>query len=585
MTEQLEGAVARHEMVVEIDVPIVMDDGVTLRGDVFRPVGAGAYPVLLSSGPYAKGLSYQSGRRDAWAELVGAHPEILERSSNRYQCWEMPDPERFVPHGYVCVRVDTRGAGRSEGLLDPLSPREIRDLYECVEWAGGAPWSNGRVGLLGVSYLAINQWLVAALQPPHLAAICPWEGGADFYRDLTRHGGILSSFWASWYERRVLPVQHGVGERGPRSDVTGETVAGPQTLDDAELARRRVDLVAELRAHRFDDEYHRSRTPDWSKVEVPLLSCANWGGAGLHSRGNFEGFLRAASRHKWLEVHGGSHFEEFSTDYGVELQRRFFDRFLRDDPHEGEGPERFGDGWRVQLQVRHVDGFTTRREDAWPLERTSWTKSYLDPSARALCDAPPQEPASATYDALGPGITLLAPPADRAVELTGPVAARLHVSTSARDADLFLVLRLFDPSMDEVVFRGAQDHGAPAAQGWLRLSHRALDDAASLPWRPYHGHDVASAVVPGEVYAVDVELWPTSIVVPVGYRIGLTVRGRDYQRVEPESARGVAVEVMNGSGRCVHDDPGDRDDETFAGSVTVHGGARHASHLLLPVVG
>lgn len=576
-----------HEMVVTHDVAVVMDDGVTLRADVFLPVAPGPCPVILSSGPYAKGLSYRTGRKEAWEELVAAHPELLERSSNRHQCWEMPDPERFVPHGYACVRVDTRGTGRSEGVLDPLSPREVRDLYECVEWAGTAPFSNGRVGLLGVSYLAINQWLVAAMNPPHLAAICPWEGGADCYRDLTHHGGILSSFWASWYERRVLPVQHGVGDRGPRSEVTGETVAGPETLDDASLASLRTDFPAEVRAHRLDDEFHRVRTPDFSKIEVPVLSSANWGGAGLHSRGNFEGFTQAASAHKWLEVHGGSHFEEFSTDYGVALQLGFFDRFLRDGdaPAADATGRRFGDGWRVKLQVRRVDGFTERCEQAWPLPGTRFTRSYLDPAAGALVEEVPAARSIATYDSLGPGLTFLGRAAPAETEVTGPVAARLFVSTTARDADLFLVLRLFDPDLDEVVFRGAQDHGAPVAQGWLRLSHRGIDPERSLPWRPYHRHDGLDPVEPGEVVEVEVELWPTSIVVPPGYRLGLSVRGRDYQRVEPAGARGVAVEVMNGSGRCVHDDPVDRDEAVLDGTVTVYGGADRPSHVLLPVVG
>ena len=350
-------------MIIEWDVAIPMDDGANLRADVFRPDGAGRWPVILSHGPYGKGLAFQEGRAREWEELVAGHPEVLTGSSNRYQCWEVADPERWVPDGYVCVRVDSRGAGRSPGYLDPLSERETRDLYACIEWAGAAPWSNGRVGLLGISYYAINQWQVAALAPPHLTAICPWEGGADFYRDLSRHGGVLSRFWESWYERRVLPVQHGVGERGYRSAVTGEWVAGPETLSEMELAGRRADIAGMFRQHVLDDEYYRDRTPRLDQITVPLLSAANWGGQGLHSRGNFEGFLRSASPAKWLEVHGGSHWESFYSADGLALQKQFFDRFLKGERNG------FGKDWRVRLQVRSPDGFRVRLEHQWPPAR------------------------------------------------------------------------------------------------------------------------------------------------------------------------------------------------------------------------
>ena len=179
-------------MIAEWDVPVPMDDGVLLRADVFRPEGAGRHPVILSCGPYAKGLAFQDGYPDQWRIMTREHPDVTAGSSGRYQNWEVADPEKWVPDGYACVRIDSRGAGRSPGLLDPFSPRETRDLYDGIEWAARQPWSSGRVGLAGISYYAMNQWQVAVLQPPHLAAMCAWEGAADFYRDATHHGGILS---------------------------------------------------------------------------------------------------------------------------------------------------------------------------------------------------------------------------------------------------------------------------------------------------------------------------------------------------------------------------------------------------------
>ena len=166
----------RDGMQIDWDAPIMMDDGAVLRADVFRPVAEGKYPVILSYGPYAKGLSFQEGYKANWARLTKAAPEVLEGSSNKYQNWELLDPEKWIPDGYVLVRVDSRGAGRSPGVLDTWSAREARDIYECVEWAGTRAWSNGKVGIDGISYFAMNQWHVGPLQPPHLAALCVWEG-------------------------------------------------------------------------------------------------------------------------------------------------------------------------------------------------------------------------------------------------------------------------------------------------------------------------------------------------------------------------------------------------------------------------
>ena len=234
----------RDGMRIHWDVPIEMDDGLVLRADVFRPIQDGRYPVLLTYGPYAKGLSFQEGYPSAWERMVAEHPDVSAGSTNKYQNWEVVDPEKWVPDGYVCVRVDSRGCGRSPGYVQHFSPRETRDFAECIEWAGTADWSNGKVGLNGVSYFGINQWQVASQQPAHLAAMCVWEGAADWYRDMTHHGGILSTFWANWYDMQVKTVQYGVGERGPRSVVTGELVCGPETLSATSSLHRTVATSA-----------------------------------------------------------------------------------------------------------------------------------------------------------------------------------------------------------------------------------------------------------------------------------------------------------------------------------------------------
>jgi uncharacterized protein len=565
-------------MRVDWDVPIPMDDGLALRADVFRPADDGRYPVIMTHGPYGKWLAFQDGFARQWAHLEAEHPDAVAGSANRYQSWETVDPEKWVPDGYVVIRVDSRGAGRSPGYLDIFSARETLDYYQCIEWAAAQPWCTGKVGLLGVSYYAINQWQVAALQPPHLTAICPWEGGSDFYRDFTRHGGILNVFVRQWYPPQVAGVQHGVGEGGPRHRETGGTVAGPDTLTDEERQRNRADTPTAVLAHALDDDYYRERSPDLGQITVPVLSAANWA-HHLHTRGNFEGYSRVASGQKWLEVHGRQHWVEFYTDYGVRLQKRFFGHFLR-----GEDT-----GWDAQppvvLQVRQVDGgFTERAEAGWPLPRTQWTRFYLDLAAGRLARSPDSVERSATFEALGGGLTFWTPSLEHDLEITGPAAARLTIASSTTDADLFLTLRVLDPTGRDVTFASGQDPRGCVGFGWLRASQRKIDPARSHAWRPWHTHDDHQPLTPGKPVAVDVEIWPTSVVIPAGYRLGVSVQGRDFELPGDgpwPSAFGV---TMRGNGIFVHTDPADRPADIFGGQTTLVSGGARPSYLLLPAI-
>ncbi|MGB8740772.1 MAG: CocE/NonD family hydrolase [Xanthobacteraceae bacterium] len=566
-------------MQIEWDAPIAMDDGVALRADVFRPIGDGKYPVILSYGPYAKGLSFQEGYKSNWARLTAAAPDVLKGSSNKYQNWELIDPEKWVPDGYVCLRIDSRGAGRSPGLLDVWSPRETMDLYQCVEWAGTQPWSNGKVGINGISYYAMNQWTVGALKPPHLAALCIWEGASDYYRDLCRHGGILSDFLNSWHPRQVGSVQHGVGARGAKSMVTGEFVAGPDTVPEAELAKSCADSPGEAKRRKFIDDYYTSRIADFAQIEAPLLSAANWGGMGLHTRGNFDGYLRAGSKQKWLEVHGDTHFTHFYSNYGEALQKRFFGHFLK-----GEDT-----GWakmpKVSLNIRHPgERFVLRAESEWPLKRTQWTKYYLQPKGLELSPQARGATAKLDYDTTGDGLTFSTPPMAKATEITGPVAARLWLSSETTDADLILALRVFDPNGKEVTFIGSNDPRVPVGLGWLRASQRKLDPQKSLPYRPWHSHDEEWPLTPGEPAELDIEILPTSIVVPEGFRLALTVRGKDYEVDGCDIALPNAPYPMKGVGPFLHIDSDDRPAHIFATRNTLHFAAGQEPYLLLPII-
>ena len=568
-------ATGRHAMMLDKDVAVPMRDGAVLRANVFRPREAGRFPVLMTFGPYGKDVHIKQFMPAAWELLTTRHQDILATTSAEHLVFETPDPEMWVPHGYIIVKVDSRGAGKSPGLLDVNSPAEFRDFYDAIEWAGVQSWSSGKVGLVGISYYAAGQWNVAAMRPPHLAALLPWQGTCDFYRDRTRQDGIFAAgFVDSWWPRSVLRNQHGNPDSPFIDIVTGERSTGPASLSPAELAAYRVDYKANILAHPMLDDWYRARIPDLSQIEYPTLVVANWGGLGLHLRGTIAGYLGIASKQKWLKVQSGSYFITFIAPENVALQRRFFDRYLKgiDNGWEAEP--------KVTVEVRDVADAVSRTlvGPAWPLGATRWSTLYLDTTSSALVTDAPKPAAHASYPAIGDGLTFSTPPLAAPLEIAGPIKLEAWVSSDTSDMDLFATLRAFAPDGREVTFLSAVEPKSPVSQGWLRVSHRKLDAAQATAWRPVHAHDAAQPLTPGVVYEVDVEIWPASLSLPAGYRLALTIQGKDFERTDTPGP-------FKGSGFFTHESAVDRPPAIFAGTHTLHTGGKTASHLLLPVTG
>jgi predicted acyl esterase len=559
-------------ILIEKDVIVPLIDGHYVSCNVFRPNRTGRFPPIIAFTPYGKDSDVAVDFKRYWDFVLRDHPDVVGAgSSGKYLTWEVPDPERWVPAGYAIVVVDARGTGKSPGYYELMGALQTRDVYDVIEWAAVQPWSNRKVGMLGVSYLAIKQWQVAALQPPHLAAMIPWEGMFDHYRDFFRHGGIFSSFFMKLlWDSQIAVNQNGNGASPYRDRFTGERSTGA-ALDPQVLQGNLSNLFETGLQHRFDDAYFRTRTPQPERIKVPFLSAGNWGGLGLHLRGNVIAFEQAASAQKWLEMHTDTHFASMYLAEAVALQMRFFDHFLKgeDNGFAQEPP--------VLLTIRDPRGFVRRTEAEWPLARTNWVRYALDASSMALREGGAGAGAKVDFSALGPGVTFRSAPFAADTEFTGPLAAELFVASSTTDMDLFLTLRVFDPQGAEVTFKGANDPQAPVTQGWLRVSQRRLDPARSKPYRPFHPHDGEDKLVPGTVYEADVEIWPTSIVVPQGYTLALTIGGQDFER---EGASG----MMKGSGIFMHDSAQDRPAPEFSGTSTLHTGGANGSYLLLPKI-
>jgi predicted acyl esterase len=485
------------------DVPVAMRDGVHLMANVFRPAAPGRYPVVLSVSPYGKDLLPEDY---GLFRALGMDPGPIHTSD--YAAFEAPDPGFWVPRGYAVVHADVRGMWNSEGHGTWLSPRDAEDYFDLIEWAAAQPWSTGRVGLSGVSYLAMAQWAVAALQPPHLAAIMPWEGVSDMYRELAFHGGMRETgFVPSFYRQRVRAHHNPAFPLGE-------------------------DLLDQIQRHPLDDEYWDGKRPDLAGITVPALVCASWSDQGLHTRGSLEGFVRIASEHKWLYTHGRRKWETFYGADAQRVQQQFFDCFLRgSDSGMLDVP-------RVRLEVRRdYDTQQVRDERAWPPPGTTTRRLYLDARQGLLSATPPSEEASVAYAAsVRAGDRSRATfvlRLDRDTELTGGIRLRLWIAPEeADDADLFVGVEKISAAGTVVGFSGY--NFVPddvVAKGWLRLSHRELDEARSTETRPWHTHRIVEKVRPGQVVAADVEVLPSSTLFEAGSSLRLVVQGhelRDY---------------------------------------------------------
>lgn len=549
------------DMIFEKDVTIPVRGGTYVKANVHRPVAEGTYPVLVGWGPYGKDLPM-------WEAEPLEYRLCEERGP--FMVYERFHAPSWVSDGYIVINIDATGIGTSPGYLDPLSIRDLEYFHDAIEWAGVQPWSSGKVASVGLSYHSYASVGVASLNPPHLAAIIPWEVGHDLYREFTYQGGILGNAFADWWWRIwLLRVQHGLGELSPD-----------------ELAQNRIDFEATIREHPLLDDWWQERIVDVTKIDVPLLTVANWCGHALSLDSHFEIFNRAASDNKWLRVVSGKHVKPMYDVESRVVQKQFLDHFLKgvDNGWQNEPP--------INLTVRERTGQHWRHETEWPLTGTQWTTLLLDGTTNGLGEPAPAD-ATATFharpdDALwrvsadyddylanlsdeteraGSSVTFTTAPFEEETELTGPLNAKLFVSVDgADDTDLFATVRYLAADGHEVTFDGILDTSVlPVTVGMLRLSHRALDPEKSTTFLPVHTHEREERVTPGEIYEVEVAIRPTSVVIEKGGRLALEIGSR------------------NGAGTfCyLNNDPEDR---RMGGEVTIHTGERYPSSLLIPVI-
>ena len=510
-------------VVADWNVPVRVRDGTVLRVNVFRPEDGIPVPAIASAHPYGKDKIPARTRRGRGVDFqyrLFPQPHSIELSE--WTSWEAPDPAVWVPQGYVVINIDLRGAGTSDGVAEILSDQEALDYYDVIEWIGTQSWCSGRVGLNGVSYLAISQYKVAALRPPHLAAICPWEGFSDLYRDFARPGGVREDGFTK------------VWDFGLRHSVRTHT-------------RIREEIVN--RPER--DEWYMATVPDLEKIEVPVLVCGSFSDHSLHSRGSFEVFRRVGSQLKSLYTHRDGKWCAFYGQESTEVRRRFFEHTLKqvDNGWQEEPPV------RLAIYEEGAEPVAVLGEQKWPPSDLLTRTLILDAAQRTMTHGfPVQPPASLSFKTWrrtrrGSARFSWLIPED--IDIIGPMALRLHVELrGAKDVFLFAGVRKFRDGT-EMKFEGSFGFsGDMVSKGWQRAAHRELDPF-STPLQPIHTHRLAELLQPGEIIPVEIALQPHATRFRKGDVLCVDVQGRWFYPRNPVFGQFPTAYQRSPRGLCV----------------------------------
>lgn len=561
------------------DVKIPMRDGAYLLADIFLPIAGGKYPAIMNLGGYGK--AFQRGCICSNTDLL-TKEEMEDRyfegnpDQYSYENHEAVNSADWVPEGYVAIRVDARGMCNTPGVLHPYSPQETVDFYDAIEWAAQQKWSNGKIGLWGASYYAVNQYLVAGLHPPSLKAMIPVCADIDQYRDILFHGGLYNEqYRENWFKTSILPNR----------------CLGQEYVDILDIFHHYVfDDPAVYGT--FEDHPFGQMSADVGKVFQPLWQTMPLEHTGhIHVRGSSEAYINAATEPKLKRfavvtgdfISGWAYKKEALGDHMA-----FFDYWLKGERNEAiegvmhEPP--------VKMMVRTGSGgYFWQVEDEWPIDQTKYTKYYLDATPSnwvgdgkrsdfmKLSKTAPTNEMSRTYSAevnvgvdpcWASGVSFVTDPLPEDILIAGYIKVGMWVSSTSSDMDIFASVRVIDENNQEVSYKlspGVPTY-YPVGLGWLKVSHRKLDPEKSTIYRPYHTHLQAdyAPLSSGQVVPVEVEIWPTTALIKKGYRIRLDVQPADG---------------------C---DQGNRSlyDATYhtGASNTTYTGSSHQSYLQLPII-
>ncbi len=548
------------DILCEYDVSIPLSEGISVTANIFRSKHAEAVgervPVVMCAHPYDNHITPALHKTP-----LGGPPQqyrLIPQAGGRpafstLTSWESPDPNFWVNAGYAVVNMNLPGYANSEGPPTAFSEHQGKCYYEAIEWIAKQSWCSGKVGLNGVSFLAISQFHVAACQayggpPPSLCCISPWEGLTDPYRDIFAFGGLSEvGFPAFWWTTEVKPVINGSAE---------------------DFAKAEGCIVTDyLEVHPFYDEFWHKKAAKLEEITVPMLVCASFSDHGLHTMGSFRAFEKAKSEYKWVYTHRTGKWVSYYSPEVLKMTRDFMDCFLKDDTSSG-----FLDTPPVRLEVRsnRDEVHEVRLENEWPIARTQYTKLYLGEQRQYLSLEKPQEHIQVKYPAKA-GQALFNFKFTEDTELSGYMMLKVWVEVRAEKAEeivpddmaMFVAINKLDRSGKQVHFNGSVGNKRDMiSRGYCRVSRRELDPAESTEWLPVQKGTTEQRLKSGEVVQVDIQLYPSSTFFLAGE----------------------TLQLILASDEVIPSPPYRKDVSCNRGWHVLHFGGNHDSHLLVPII-
>lgn len=537
------------DITIDHDIAIQVRDGAKLYIDVYRPADSGPVPALICWSPFGK-------KFNGIASLKLMTPWNLGIPENRLsglEKFEAPDPADWCPRGYAIINVDSRGSGDSEGVCAIMGTQEAEDGYDVIEAVAKLPWCNGSIGMAGNSHLAIVQWFIAALNPPSLKAIAPWEGCGDLFREQFVRGGIYGGdLFDNLIAKYMIQGRHG--------------------MESFRKMHEKAPLA---------NDWWNDKRPNMSNINIPTYITGTWTNT-MHGMGAIRGWLQVQTEKKWLRWHPYQEwYDLWGSEQALDELFQFFDFYLQDKPN----------GWeetpRVRMAtLRYGEKLPHKNvvEQDFPIPRTEYKKMYLSQNSKLSFDTPSTSSPSReiSFDGVS-GSTSFTYTFPETTTLMGIPKAVLYMSApDNNDMDVYICIKKLSKDGKPMLNLNIPWDNLPVktiaeipekertevilyvgAIGMLRASHREIDTSKSMHenW-PYHPHEKEEKITPGTVVRLEIGIWAMGTEYEAGESIEVEISGK-YP--------GIANFGTNAHG-------------LNKGKHIVHCGGEHASHVVLPFV-
>jgi len=513
------------DLVIEKDTPITTRDGRVFYADIFHPAVEGEYPVIIVWSPYGK------------IEPPNSY-DVYDNRAFMNRAWscgldtfEGPEPDYWVSNGYIIANVDIPGSTNSEGPLRYLGRSAGQDTYDAIEWFAAQEWCNGKVTMIGNSWLAAAQWYAAGTQPPHLACIAPWEGFSEHYWDKFMWGCIPT---IEFHMTIMKMLRYGEGYEM---------------------------MPVMLEKHPwYDDYWKEEKRPAFDKITAPAYVVASWT-SNVHPYGTMRGWCLMQSKEKWLRVHNTQEWTDSQRPIYRDDLKKFFDHYMKG----------IDNGWEKTPKVRislidqtGVDEVNRPVAD-FPVPHTEYRKYYLKADGTLSLDKPEKEE-TVSFDVgeNNDGLTEFRLLLGEDMDLCGYFQSHLYLSTDkGHDMDSFQYFTKEDsigvPNYPIVL--GVDFHGAESR---LRISRRKVSNSAL--WDYQYNPDGEELIEPGEICRIDTVTWPLGMKWREGETLVYTVSAGNRRTTEFKTLAQPPTVNENGSRH------------------TIHIGGSHASYIEVPVI-